>query len=317
MKYFILSFFVLTSTTIFSQNAVAELKFEEAETAFNSGDFELTIQKADEFENTLGNITDKSLYLRVVSQNKLFNPANFYSDEKQFILCNSLTANVAKYLKATENNGLNDKFKEVYAIGEGLKKLNLPKDKTIWHKENQRIEKEERDKQSAKIAQIEHCKKTFEDLTIDDLPLGITIEEFQKQYPNVLGENPKKIENDNWVIHYPKNNISFSKNRYGTVMDTFDEAGHNIVIITDPKNGGKISHYEKIIYFYKGKENKQSEYNSKKNDLLEKYKYLSVCASSHNSDGVFSVTYNNKTLEIVSIQEPSIYKISLYISKKL
>ena len=87
MKHFILSFFVLTSTTIFSQNAVAELKFEEAETAFNSGDFELTIQKADEFENTLGNITDKSLYLRVVSQNKLFNPANFYSDEKQFILC--------------------------------------------------------------------------------------------------------------------------------------------------------------------------------------------------------------------------------------
>ena len=191
MKQTLLYVFLLFNTAIFSQNAVAELKFEEAETAFNSGNYELTIQKVDEFESALGNITDKSLYLRVVSQNKLFNPANFYSDEKQFLLYNSLTANAAKYLKATENNGLNDKFKEVYAIGEDLKKLKLPKDKAAWQNENQRIKKEEQKKQGEIREKEEKRNQVIESFTIDDLPFGLTIEEFRKKFPNLL---PEKLQ---------------------------------------------------------------------------------------------------------------------------
>lgn len=151
MKQSLFWFLLLITTTVFSQNAIAELKFEEAETAFNNSDYALTIQKVDEFEHTLGGITDKSLYLRVVSQSKLLDPAIFYADEKQFELYNSLMQNATKYIKATEKNGLNDKFKEVYSISENLKKLKLPNNKIAWQEEKQRIEK-------AHLAQLEETK---------------------------------------------------------------------------------------------------------------------------------------------------------------
>ena len=160
MKQTLLYILLLFSITIFSQNAVAELKFEEAETAFNNANYDLALQKVNEFEDVLGGMTDKSLYLRVISQSKLFNPTIFYTDENQFTLCNSLTANAAKYLKATENNGLNDKFKEVYAISENLKKLNLPKDKTTWQKEKQRIEKE----QQTKLEETKQLEQLYKEI---------------------------------------------------------------------------------------------------------------------------------------------------------
>ncbi|MEN2416192.1 hypothetical protein [Flavobacterium mesophilum] len=316
MRQIFLFITLLVSLLTFSQNAVAELKFEEAETAFNNGNYELTIQKADEFEEALGGMTDKSLYLRIVSQNKLFDPSIFYIDKKQVALYTSMLDNAARYIKATENNGLNDKFKEVYSINEKLKKLGLPRDETAWEKEKLRIEKEEQDKQIARLAQIENCNKIFEEFTIDDLPFGITIDEFQKLYPNVLGENPKKIVNASWGLYYPKNNVSFDK-KYGTVMDKFEETGQNVVIITDNRNGGKICNYEKMIFFYSGREDKLSQYNSKKSELLEKYKYLSDCAVPYHTERVFSVTSNNKTIEVASIQESNIYKIYVSVSKKL
>lgn len=143
MKHRLLCIFFLFSVTIFAQNAIAELKFEEAETAFNNANYDLTLQKVDEFEKELGGITDKSLYLRIVSQNKLFNPSIFYTDNKQFTLYNSLVDNTNKYLKATVKNGLDDKFKDIYGISENLKKLNFTNDKAIWQKEKQRITNEE------------------------------------------------------------------------------------------------------------------------------------------------------------------------------
>jgi len=315
MKQTLLYVFLLFSDTIFSQNAVAELKFEEAETAFNNANYDLALEKVNEFEDVLGGMTDKSLYLRVISQSKLFSAGNFYVDEKQLTLYNSLIVNSNKYLKATENNGLNDKFKEVYAINENLKKLNLPKDKINYEKEIQKQKALAEKENQAQLVKEEECKKAFEELTIDGLPFGITIEEFQKQYPNVLGENPKKIMNPTWGLYYPKNNVSF--NKYGTVLDKFEEAGQNITLITDSKNGGKITTYEKIIYFYNGKENKLSEFNSIKKDLLEKYKYLSDCSKTYNSDTTFEVKYNNKTFSIVSTQDSKIYKISIWVYKKI
>ncbi|MDR6764430.1 hypothetical protein J2Y38_004663 [Flavobacterium sp. 2755] len=262
MKQALLYPLLLLSINIFSQNALAELKFEEAETAFNNGDYELTIQKAGEFENTLGGITDKSLYLRLVSQSKLFNAADFYTSEKQFTLYNSLAENIAKYLKATENNGLDDKFKEVYAIGENLKKLNLPKDKTIWKKEQQRIEKEELDRQNAKLEQLELAKKTFEEFTIDDLPFGQTIEEFQKQHPDILPEN-YKMSKTKWAAGTEQDliyachskSIGFeSKENFllpynsSTGAPIYDTSIHLLLV----KNG-RIAGFQKTIFYCNSK----------------------------------------------------------------
>lgn len=283
-KILIVSYFMITSATIFSQNAIAELKFEEAETAFNNGNYELTIQKTDEFEKVLGGITDKSLYLRVASQNKLFNPANFYTDEKQFTLYNSLTENAEKYVNATANNGLDDKFKEIYAIGENLKKLNLPKEKTIWIKEKQRIEKEELARQRAKLEQIEQYKKTFEEFTIDDLPFGQTIEEFQKQHPDILAENYKMSKtkwaagtDEDLIYACHSKSIAFeNKENFllpynsSTGAPIYDTTIHLVLV----KNGRIVGFQKTIFYFNsKGQGNlTYSEAISETNKYVEKFK---------------------------------------------
>ncbi|UOK43907.1 MULTISPECIES: hypothetical protein [Flavobacterium] len=133
MKNLILTIFLLISTLTFAQGgALADLKFEDAEAAFNNGDYNLTLKKVDEFEKALGNMTSKSLYLRVVSQDKLFNPGIYNENQYQFY--NSLISNVEKYLKSMESEGLDDKFREVYAISEKLNDLNLPKDKAGFEK---------------------------------------------------------------------------------------------------------------------------------------------------------------------------------------
>jgi len=284
MKQTLLCTLLLLSIRIFSQDAVAELKFEEAETAFNNGNYELTIQKAKEFENTLGGITDKSLYLRVVSQYNLFKPSSFYTDEKQFTLYSSLTENTAKYLKATGNNGLDDKFKEVYAISEKLKKLNLPKDKIIWKKEKQRIEKEELDRQNAKLAQIEQCKKAFEAFTIDNLPFGQTIDEFQKQHPDILPEN-YKMSKTKWVTGADEdliyachsksigfeNKESFLLPYNSSTGAPIYDTGIHLVLV---KNG-RVVGFQKTIFYYnsKGQGNlTYSEAISQTDKYIEKFK---------------------------------------------
>ncbi|MEN2416190.1 hypothetical protein [Flavobacterium mesophilum] len=310
MKHTLLYVLLLITSTIFSQNAVAELKFEEAENAFNNGNYDLTLQKVDEFENSLGNITDKSLYLRVVSQSKLFSPADFYADEKQYSLYNSLTANADKYIKATENNGLNDKFKEVYAISENLKKLNLPKDEISYQKEIQKLKSLSEKKTQDKLAKVEACKKAFDELTIDNLPFGITIEEFEKQYPDVLGESHKIRKKH---IHYPKN---MTLTKYDVFfLERFAKTGHDIMVCTDDSN--KINGYVKIVYFYDGKENKQSEFEIARTNLVEKHKYLLECGiiSIFNSDKEFSVTYNNKNIMIASDQQDSKYQLFISVFK--
>ncbi|MEN2416191.1 hypothetical protein [Flavobacterium mesophilum] len=197
MKNLILAFFLFFTCTIFSQNAFAELKFEEAETAFNNGNYALTIQKVDEFEDTLGNMTDKSLYLRVISQSKLFNVGDFYLDEKQFTLYNSLISNSKKYLKATENNGLNDKFKEVYAISQYVDKLNLPKDKTSYEKEIQNQKDLNLKAEQNKIEKQEYLEKLWESEYVAVVPkidayeledytkIGIKFSTLKRMFPDI------------------------------------------------------------------------------------------------------------------------------------
>ena len=85
MKIITTILFILSSIITFAQGgAMADLKFEEAETAFNNQDYETTIKKLDEFDKLLGSIKDKSLYLRIISQDKLFEPSKLYDNESNF-----------------------------------------------------------------------------------------------------------------------------------------------------------------------------------------------------------------------------------------
>ncbi len=73
MNKLIFVLFVFFKTIVFAQSgALADLKFEEAEIAFNNQEYDTTIKKLDEFDKLLGSVKDKSLYLRIISQDKYF-----------------------------------------------------------------------------------------------------------------------------------------------------------------------------------------------------------------------------------------------------
>lgn len=126
----------LFQNAIAQNNAIADLKFEEAETAYNNKDYNTTIKKLDEFDKLIGGIKSHSLYLRIVSQHKLLNEYTLYDSEKQFMELASLRKNAHAYLKIMKSEGLDDKYREIYQISEKLQ--NYPIDKQAWLAEKQR-----------------------------------------------------------------------------------------------------------------------------------------------------------------------------------
>lgn len=297
----ILYFFLLITTPTFAQ-AIAELKFEEAETAYNQGRYELTIQKVNEFEKAIGGMSDKSLFLRVVSQDKLFNPSVFYSDEKQFTLYISLLTDTEKYIKVMESKGLDDKFKEVYAISEKLKSLNLPTNKAAYLKVSTRIAKEKQEI-------LDQCKKGFDELSVNGLPFDITLDEFLAQYPNALSKKKYKLTKGvKFDLYQPKNSYQF----YST-EGKFDFLGVDVMYgtvetedISILVKNNKIIGYQKQFFWDAGKVSKEQEFIDKYNELYAKYSRLYTCTQMKQSEEILSeglrqVSYwklNNKTLLI-------------------
>lgn len=297
----ILYFFVLITTPTFAQ-AIAELKFEEAETAYNQGNYELTILKVNEFEKAVGGMSDKSLFLRVVSQDKLFNPSLFYSDEKQFTLCNSLITNIEKYIKVMESKGLDDKFKEVYAISEKLKSLNLPKNKAAYLKESARLAKQKQEI-------LNQCTKRFDELSINSLPFDITLDDFLTQYPNALSKKKYKLTKGiKFDLYQPKNSYDFysTEGKFDflgvhTMFSTVETDDISILV----KNN-KIIGYQKQFFWDAGKDFKAQEFIDKYNELYAKNSQLYNCTQMKQSEeilpeGFRQVSYwkfNNKTFLI-------------------
>ena len=214
MKIITTILFILSSIITFAQGgAMADLKFEEAETAFNNQDYETTIKKLDEFDKLLGSIKDKSLYLRIISQDKLFDPTKLYESESQFNLQTSLRKNASAYLKAMESNGLDDRYREVYAINEKL--ANYPIEKTVWIKEKQKsdLKKQEAEKKNKELEDFyRELTPKIEAWEWDEkIKIGADFKNLKKQYPDFykeFNENQKKndLVNGNKIIRINKKN---------------------------------------------------------------------------------------------------------------
>lgn len=114
-----INFLVLMfSHNLYSQEAIAKLKYEEAEESYNKNDYSISLTKLDETEKILGKSNSKILYLRILCQNAIFNVEPF----KDFKIIENLRINCSGYLKQNENNNaVIDKFKEIYYISENLK----------------------------------------------------------------------------------------------------------------------------------------------------------------------------------------------------
>ena len=121
MKKIILLTLILIASSqfAFSQQAIAKIKYEEAEEAFSTNDFKTTVLKLDEAETLLKATNPRIMYLKILAQSKIIEkePLNDYKIlENTRQLC-------AKYLLEYESIPNNeDKYRDVYNVTEGLKK---------------------------------------------------------------------------------------------------------------------------------------------------------------------------------------------------
>jgi uncharacterized protein (TIGR02145 family) len=119
MKKLLTLTFILLATTqfAFAQQAIAKIKYEEAEEAYAVKDYKTTLKKLDEVETILKSTNPKVMYLRIMAQSSdiEYNPLNDLN-----ILVNTRKL-CAKYLKDYENVPNNeDKYRDIYKKSEAL-----------------------------------------------------------------------------------------------------------------------------------------------------------------------------------------------------
>ena len=120
-KILSLVFIVLATAQIaFSQQAIAKIKYEEAEEAYAANNFKTTVSKLTEAESLLKSTNPRILYLKILAQSKIIEQ-NVYLEE--YTLLNSTRILSDKYLKEYENLPDNDdKYRDIYKVSEQLKK---------------------------------------------------------------------------------------------------------------------------------------------------------------------------------------------------
>lgn len=99
------------------QVAIARLKFEDAEEAFNKGDYTTTLSKLEDAEKLFGKINVPILHLRIVSQDKLL------QKKLDFTMLANLRKNCDQFLIDYETmEGIEEKYRQVYKIQEAYAK---------------------------------------------------------------------------------------------------------------------------------------------------------------------------------------------------
>lgn len=104
-------FFLLTNFLSNAQTALAKLKFEDAETAYNNGDYEKASIKLDEAEKLFGKANPPILHLRILVLDKQI------QKEETWPALNKLINNCQIFLKDyAEVEALEDKYRDVYKV---------------------------------------------------------------------------------------------------------------------------------------------------------------------------------------------------------
>ncbi|QBN19913.1 hypothetical protein [Flavobacterium nackdongense] len=196
MKKILLTFvLIVTSQFTLGQNAIAKLKFSEAEEAYAVGDYELTISKLNEAERILKSTNPKILYLKIVAQ--------FDMIEKKTVKSFSVIVNTRsltkKYLNQYQNlSNIEDKYREVYKIDKALK--NYPQtsqDFEIWKEQQRKAEQIETDNKNLIKSMIEEIQTKYEKYK---WKTNLTEEEFLSNNTEIKNYKWDRIENKNMMV---------------------------------------------------------------------------------------------------------------------
>ncbi len=305
MKRLLFVFFILLlSYSSFSQSLVAKLKYEDAETAYQQGDYVTTISKLNDAETLLKSSNPRILYLRIMALYKQLEsepPQDFIGIEKvrQFS-----TQYLAKYETLPNNE---DKFRDIYKVSEAMNKypataeefFKIAGEKAVEKvKEMERLANLRRAEEERRIAaklEEERLDKPAE--TLQGLfeqfkfKLGLTLEEFTTYNPEAkdmvnLKKTSKIKKRNYWDGEYNK------KGAYQ--ISTIDN---------------KVIGYKYIIAYSKDALYLENIYNSYKDlffklkpgvteDISEKYKTRSLTIILQNENIFIRLFYGYDEVEI-------------------
>jgi hypothetical protein len=274
----ILSFIIFQQS--FGQDAIAKLKYEEAEESYNKNDYSKSLTKLDEAEKILGKSNSKMLYLRILCQNAIFNIDPY----KDFKIIENLRINCSRYLKQNENNNaVIDKFKEVYYISENLK--NYPD--TLMLFENKISQnKEDNRKKMALDYEIEKEKtEVFKNFV------------YYEQWAPYIGKSVKELKKSNLWFSKPYYLTDGNYRNVSQLLSGFDNENKLGHIIINQKN---------IIIGYEGSLTNAKDTNETK-DLIEKLSYKFGFEPIHKSIDEYENQYvwqkDGKTIKITQTHQ--------------
>ncbi len=178
-SFLLILFGLLLAQTGFSQDAIAKLKFEDAEEAYSKEDYSTTLSKLDDAEKILGKTNPKILYLRIVSQDKIIS-ADPYKD---YTILENTRKNCSYYLKEYEKvEGIEEKYRDVYKISEKL--AQYPNTVQAFSAEKQRIKDAEETRKSDEALNKQKIEDAFKNFAFyKDFKIGLTLDETYKLYP--------------------------------------------------------------------------------------------------------------------------------------
>jgi hypothetical protein len=177
MKFytFILFLFFISIESLCAQDALARLKYEDAEDAYSKGAYSLAIEKLDEVESILKSSNQKTEYLKILCYYELF--------KTDYSVIRLLKSKSKLFLEKYSNNSeIYQKYKDVYKITEEIKSFS-DSDESI---ENERQKKLTIQKQIEsdieKINKIIRFGKKWLDQIPGNFSPGINLKEFELKF---------------------------------------------------------------------------------------------------------------------------------------
>lgn len=204
----------------YSQDNLARLKYEEAEEAFEKGNYAISFQKINETEAILKGSNPKTLYLKIVSQYNLF--------KEDYAYIKGLKKDCNLYLtKYGNRDDIVDKYKEIYGISEEIKPfsdspetIELEKKKEV-EKNKAIAENEVRINSSIKYAENLSLKYYFKP--------GLSKNDFNSQNTFLVNLPLKKYDNGNF-FKIPSISYTPDKKPNACGVDGFITDNNGIVI---------------------------------------------------------------------------------------
>ncbi|RXK80906.1 tetratricopeptide repeat protein [Filimonas effusa] len=119
---YLIVLYLLSIIPVHAQTALAKLKFEDAEQAFNNGDYKTALTNLKEAEKLFGKTNPPIQHLQILSQAKLLEDKDIFFDTTTLQLFNTLYKSCQLFLqKNVDDERLIEKYKEVYKISEQIK----------------------------------------------------------------------------------------------------------------------------------------------------------------------------------------------------